>query len=221
MITNKFAFIDLDETLVEGQSQLLFVKYLRSKGLLDFVSYLTLLFWFILYKLNLVRTPARALSFALKSFTGKENYEIERLAKSFFYNELQKKIYEKSFELIDNARRDGYTPVLVSAAIQPIVSVVATHFNIKAVICTQLDIVNRKITGKILGEPIYGSNKVPAVFEFLKKHKAQASECSAYADHFTDISLLEFVGHPYAVNPSKDLEVVAISRRWPIIYTNK
>ena len=44
---------------------------------------------------------------------------------------------------------------------------------------------------------------------------------SAYSDSETDLPMLETVGHPYAVNPDKNLAALAHERAWPILTFEK
>ena len=41
--------------------------------------------------------------------------------------------------------------------------------------------------------------------------------CYAYSDSSTDIPMLEIVGHPYAVNPDRELRKVAAANEWPVL----
>jgi phosphoserine phosphatase len=42
------------------------------------------------------------------------------------------------------------------------------------------------------------------------------SQSFAYADHTSDLPLLQHVGHPVAVNPSSRLKTFALAHSWPI-----
>ncbi len=41
--------------------------------------------------------------------------------------------------------------------------------------------------------------------------------CYAYSDSMTDVHMLEIVGHPFAVNPDKELRRIASERGWPVL----
>ncbi len=47
------------------------------------------------------------------------------------------------------------------------------------------------------------------------------SESSAYSDSYTDLPMLEAVGHPVAVNPDRVLAKVARERDWEVMHFTK
>jgi hypothetical protein len=47
------------------------------------------------------------------------------------------------------------------------------------------------------------------------------SESSAYSDSYTDLPMLEAVGHPVAVNPDRVLAKVAKEREWEVMQFTK
>ena len=48
-----------------------------------------------------------------------------------------------------------------------------------------------------------------------------SSESSAYSDSYTDLPMLEAVGHPVAVNPDRVLAKVAREREWEVMQFTK
>ena len=67
-----------------------------------------------------------------------------------------------------------------------------------------------------LPEP-YGDGKRTLVERFCQERHLLAQDCFAYTDHHSDASLLEFVGHPVAANPTPKLQAIAVARGWPQI----
>jgi phosphoserine phosphatase len=51
----------------------------------------------------------------------------------------------------------------------------------------------------------------------MKDWGVDAGACWAYADHGSDLGLLQSVGHPVAVNPKPELLEVAQRSGWPIL----
>lgn len=63
---------------------------------------------------------------------------------------------------------------------------------------------NDCFTGKI--NPMWDSrNKIHAIEDFIKKYDIDLSKSYAYGDTAGDYSMLSIVGHPTAVNPTKEL----------------
>jgi phosphoserine phosphatase len=76
--------------------------------------------------------------------------------------------------------------------------------------------VDGRFTGGIVGEPCYGAGKRIWGERIAAEHGAPMRDCTFYTDSFSDLALLEAVGHPVAVNPDVRLRRRAHERGWPI-----
>jgi hypothetical protein len=79
-----------------------------------------------------------------------------------------------------------------------------------------MEVADGKYTGKIRFYA-YAENKAKAITDLARKRGYDLDGCYAYSDSITDVHMLEVVGHPYAVNPDKDLRRIARERDWPIL----
>jgi phosphoserine phosphatase len=79
-----------------------------------------------------------------------------------------------------------------------------------------MEIVDGKYTGKI-DYYAYAEEKAHAIEQLAETAGYDLAECYAYSDSITDVHMLEVVGHPFAVNPDKELRRVAIAEEWPIL----
>ena len=82
---------------------------------------------------------------------------------------------------------------------------------------TRLEVRDGRYTGEVVGRAVYADEKVRAARRLLDEAGLDPAACAAYADHETDVALLESVGHPVAVNPRPGLLRVAGERGWPVI----
>lgn len=212
------AFIDIDGTLLKGQSQLYFVQYLYSKKKISFVQYTLLVTWFLLYKISIAKTPKKALSYALDIFANKPLKEIEDLIEDFFTKVLEEKIYPETPILIKEIMSTGKKLVLVSAAIEPIVARISRHLNITDYVSTLLEVREGVLTGRINGEPVYGVEKLKAVLNYVQVNNIDLNMSDAYADHLSDRLLLERVQRAVAVNPTSSLLQLAKQKKWEVRY---
>ena len=74
--------------------------------------------------------------------------------------------------------------------------------------------------GRYTGEIVYyayGEGKAEAMRALASERGYDLDECFAYSDSFTDLPMLDAVGHPVAVNPDAALRAVAIERDWPVV----
>jgi phosphoserine phosphatase len=63
----------------------------------------------------------------------------------------------------------------------------------------------------------YGANKAAALQRLAIENDYDLSGSFAYSDSVTDLDMLEVVGHPYAVNPDRELRREARARGWPVL----
>jgi len=67
----------------------------------------------------------------------------------------------------------------------------------------------------------YGPFKAEAIQELARVEGLDLAESSAYSDSYTDLPMLEAVGHPVAVNPDRVLAKVARERDWEVMQFTK
>lgn len=92
------------------------------------------------------------------------------------------------------------------------------HQDLRAdwLIATRLQTVAQRYTGVITGLHPRGENKLRLLQDLSRIAGFDLSQSFAYADHTSDLPLLEHVGHPVAVNPSSRLKLFAQAHSWPI-----
>lgn len=207
---------DLDNTLLEGESQRYFLTYLFQLGMLKLTTYVRILFWFFRYKLNFAVNPREPLELALTKFIGWEIGKTDAVAKNFVSEILVSKFYPKMLEVLAHELRDADV-LLLSNSIEPIVKAVAAKFKIPRYICTELEIQCAKLTGRIKGEIVYGRNKANRTAAFANQFGYDLKLAKAYADHRSDLELLKSVGYPIVINPDKILLSTAKENHWEIL----
>jgi hypothetical protein len=62
-----------------------------------------------------------------------------------------------------------------------------------------------------------GPGKVAAMIDAAERDGIDLAGSYAYTDSFTDMPMLEAVGHPVVVNPEKELRDAAEENDWPIL----
>ena len=85
------------------------------------------------------------------------------------------------------------------------------------VIATPLEVMDGKWTGRVLGEAMFGEAKARAAKRLAEEMRLDLGQCYAYGDSVNDRWLMEAVGRPAAVNPSKDLAGIARTHGWPVL----
>lgn len=212
------AVLDLDGTLLNGQSQKLLVEYLYSNGYISFFKYLSILMWYVGYKFGLISNVQSAAEFGAECLSGKSVTELEKIFDQFFIQECVPRFYKYASHLINSLRNRRMHIILVSAAIEPIVVRAKEYLNVDDYISTRLEKKGDRYSGRIVGAVIYASTKLEVVRQYAEIHGFDLARAFAFGDHVSDIPLLSITGHPVAVNAAIDLKKLSVLRSWPMLY---
>ena len=130
-------------------------------------------------------------------------------------------IYAEALDLIEAHRAAGHKVYLVSASPEEIVQPLAEHLGVDGSIATRAVV---DADGLYAGEMefyAYGPFKAEAMRALAEEEGLDLEESSAYSDSYTDLPMLEAVGHPVAVNPDRVLAKVAREREWEVMQYTK
>lgn len=211
------AFFDLDGTLVVGQTQRLLVSFMRREKLVSLGFVVGVGLWFGAYRLGLVKATDSARGKAAGLMSGRSVGDVRALMDRFTSEELVPRLHPGAVSALRDHQRLGHEVVILSAALTPVVDGLARHLGVATYAGTDLEERDGVYTGAVDGKALYGAEKVAAARRFLDDRGADAGACWAYADHDTDVDLLESVGIPVAVSPRPGLAAVAKERGWRII----
>jgi putative phosphoserine phosphatase/1-acylglycerol-3-phosphate O-acyltransferase len=209
------AFFDFDGTLVAGYSALVFLREHLLRGqlgpddLLDLVAAMTNL------ATGRMSFPD-AMQASARMFRGVSERAYEQFAQEIFRSHLSGIIYPEARALVQAHLRKKHTVVVVSSATPYQVRPAALDLGIDHQLCTGLEVVNGRFTGRLVEPTCWGPGKVTAAERFCKQHKVDLARSVFYSDSFDDLALLERVGEPRVLNPDAKLRQTAEDRGWPI-----
>lgn len=215
--TKSLAVFDVDNTIINGQSQYAFIRFLRKKRIISSFSYARIVFWFLLYKSGFVQDPQKIMSYAFLLLKGRGTEEIRLLVDEFVEKELRGLFFTGALEKIEEERERGCRIILLSNAADFLVSAIAKCVQADDFISTRLEIFGGKYTGLISGMIIYDVNKLRSLNVYAVQNGYNLDSISAYADHDSDILLLSAVANAHVVNPSNSLRRIAINNHWSIL----
>jgi HAD superfamily hydrolase (TIGR01490 family) len=123
--------------------------------------------------------------------------------------------------------KQGHGIVLVSGTLAPLANEMAVALVVRlavrgmeasvGVCATRLEENDGRWTGRIIGEAMFGEAKARAVRRIATERKFDLSQCYAYGNCVNDRWMLEAVGRPAAVNPSRGMARLAGRRGWPVL----
>ncbi len=209
------AFLDMDYTLLNTSSGLLYVKYLRQTGQLAPRLLLRVAWWTMLYKLSLIDMLTAFPKITLYTRDASAE-QLMQQCREWFNTMVTAHLNSSAVDRVRWHQSLGHRAVVISASTQFAVQPVAEHLKIDFM-CTRLASDGDRLTGKIVEPACYGSGKIFWAEQLAHEHAAQLSDCYFYTDSYSDRPLLERVGHPIAVNPDARLKRLAQQRGWPIL----
>jgi HAD superfamily hydrolase (TIGR01490 family) len=212
----ELVILDMDGVIINGQSQKVLLNFLFKKRIIKSFFYFKIYFWFILYKLNLINNPKKIMNFAFSFLKGKKEEEVNKIIAKFFDVELKRFIFPEIIDIINEHKLKSRKIIIISNATDLIVKKIANYFNIKDFIGTQLEVVNGVFSGKILGEIVYGKQKLIMLNNFLKETNLNTKNSFVYTDHISDLPLLLASMNPIVVNPERRLLKQAKKNNWKI-----
>jgi putative phosphoserine phosphatase/1-acylglycerol-3-phosphate O-acyltransferase len=151
-----------------------------------------------------------------RAWRGRPVDEIDELGRRLFKQKLAGRVYPEARALVAAHQRKGHTVVLASSALSFQVEAVAADLDIEHVLCSRLEVVDGKLTGKLAGPHLWGAGKRRAVETLAAEHGIDLATSFAYADGSEDVELLDVVGTPRPTNPTRGLERLARERGWPV-----
>ncbi|RMG62176.1 MAG: HAD family hydrolase [Chloroflexi bacterium] len=209
-------FFDMDKTLLDASSGALYVKYLWRRNMISTRELIGVMMISMQYSLNLLNFP-RAMARLSQRIRGGDAAATKQLCDRWVEEDVLPHIAPKALARLRAHEQQGDCVVLLSASTQFAVEPVARHLRIPYR-CTELEIVNGRFTGGIVGEPCYGEGKRIWGERIAAERGASLSQCTFYTDSYSDRALLDVVGHPVVVNPDRMLRRYARERSWPIEY---
>jgi HAD superfamily hydrolase (TIGR01490 family) len=210
---------DVDYTLVRKSTSWYFLLEAMKEGVIRFHQLAGLPFEWLRYKAGIPNQDF--IEEAVKHLAGIEQQELENLAASCFTRRLRPNIYTEGIELIGEIHRRGETALFATSSFHTLLRPLEEFFGIRDSIASTLEFAEGKTTGRLVGLSAFGKNKRTAVIAWLEERRIPPEAVRFYSDSYTDLPLLEWCGHPVAVNPDRFLAREAKRRGWEILRFRK
>ena len=212
------AIFDLDNTILNGDSDYSWINFLIEKGFVDKDEYerKNKYFYNQYYqgKLNYDEWA----EFALTTIKGKKPEEIEDILSKFLNEIIEPMINIYALKLLHDHTHNNDIMLLASATNSVIVEPIAKRLGFKNIVSTQVEIIDEIYTGKVLGIPALSEGKLIKVKEWMLQNSIESFDnTSFYSDSINDLPLLAVVSKPVAVNPDDMLREECRKRSWEII----
>lgn len=211
------ALFDLDNTLLDGDSDYLWGRFLVERGIVDAESYEADNQRFYDQYLAGSLDIHAFLRFQLKPLATHSRIQLEAWREEYLSSKIDPILLSRARELLEEHRSRGDELIIITATNRFITEPIARRFGVKHLIATEPEIVDAEYTGNVSGIPCFRDGKVQRLHAWLQQQGETLNDSWFYSDSHNDLPLLEQVSHPVAVDPDDRLRAQAARRGWPVI----
>jgi HAD superfamily hydrolase (TIGR01490 family) len=214
----KLALFDLDNTLLDGDSDYEWAQFLIEEGVLHADEYNAKNDWFYERYKDGTLDIHEFLDFQLKPLARHPRAVLDAWHREFMERKIRPIIRDSARSLVE--RHAGDLRVLITATNSFVTAPIAREFGIEHLIATEPAEVDGEFTGGVTDIPCFREGKVQRLDAWLASRSltlASFDESWFYSDSLNDLPLLERVTHPVAVDPDETLRTYAEAKRWPLV----
>jgi len=216
------AFFDLDKTIIAKSSALAFSREFHAGGLLSRRTMLRSAYAQFVYLVGGADHDQmeKMRQFMSQLVEGWDVQTVNDIVADTLHNIVDPLVYDEAVSLIEEHHAAGRDVIIVSTSGTEVVNPIGEMLGADHVVATRLEVQDGKYTGRVRFYA-YAENKAKAINDLARKRGYDLDGSYAYSDSVTDVTMLETVGHPHAVNPDKELRKIARERDWPVLVFDK
>jgi len=212
------AIFDLDNTLLDGDSDYNWGLYLVKKGYLDEGEYKEQnQKFFEEYQAGKLDIFAFA-EFQFRFLKNNSRKFLNKVRSDYIDEIIKPMILKKAVDLVNQHKEAGDSLLIITATNSFITKPIGELFGIDELIGTDPEEHLGEFTGKVKGTPSFKEGKVTRLFDWLDEKNLKLADFEKtffYSDSHNDLALLEVVTNPVVVNGDKILLEKAQEKNWP------
>lgn len=211
------AIFDLDNTLLNGDSDYLWGQFLVELGVVDGDWYESEnRRYYDEYKAGTLDI-FEFLRFSLKPLSEHDMSTLNNWHARFMQEQILPIMQLKAQALVDRHREAGDTLLIITATNRFVTAPIAAAFGVDNLLATDPVQEAGQYTGEVAGIPCFREGKVERLDNWLRETGHNLEGSYFYSDSYNDLPLLEGVQHPVAVDADDTLRQHAEQRGWDII----
>ena len=216
----KLTLFDLDNTLLNGDSDFEWSQFLIHIGVLDRELFEAKnLTFYEHYKAGTLDIN-EFLDFQLKPLSRHSRKTLEEWHQQFMREQVLGMITQPARDVVDHHLAAGDVCVIITATNSFVTAPIAHEFGIDNLIATEPEHKDGEFTGNVSDIPCFREGKITRLDNWLATKGWSMSsfeETTFYSDSLNDLPLLCKVKNPVAVNPDPTLRSHAEQHEWQII----
>lgn len=213
------AFFDVDNTLIQGSSLIVFAQGLFRKKFFTVHEILPVIWKQLKFKISgseSAHDVAQGREQALEFIRGRSVEELVELCEEIVDRTMFDKTWPGTRQLADMHIAAGHQVWLVTATPVQLAQILAKRFGFTGALGTVAEVKDGKFTGRLVGDILHGPGKKHAVAALAAIEQLDLKQCTAYSDSINDVPMLSMVGTGVAVNPDAKLRKLAGQRGWEV-----
>ena len=214
------ALFDLDNTLLNGDSDFEWAQFLIDQGVLDRELFEAKnLVFYQQYKAGTLDIH-EFLDFQLKPLSRHARRVLDGWHEQFMRHKVRGMMTVPAQELVRRHRAAGDVCVIITATNSFVTAPIARAFGVEHLIATEPEQKNGEFTGRVTDVPCFREGKITRLESWMAHHGwnwNSFSDSWFYSDSLNDLPLLSKVKNPVAVDPDATLRAHAEKHGWPII----
>jgi len=211
---------DLDNTLLNGDSDFEWSQFLISIGVLDRELFEAKnLAFYEHYKAGTLDIH-EFLDFQLKPLSRHSRKTLDEWHLRFMREKALGMITQPARDLVARHRAEGDVCVIITATNSFVTAPIAREFGVEDLIATEPEQKDGEFTGNVADVPCFREGKITRLDNWLAErgwNLGSFADSTFYSDSLNDLPLLCKVKHPVAANPDPTLRAHAEQRGWRII----
>jgi len=211
------ALFDLDNTLLNGDSDHAWGMYLAEIGAVDPEEQRIKQDYFYQQYLSGNMDIMAFCEFQFSALTQHSLAQLRQWRRNFLRDVIEPMIASGKPELIETHRDNGDDILIITATNNFVASPIAERLKVETLLATTAEFKNGAYTGKVDGTPCFQAGKVERLNRWLEQSSLTLQNSYFYSDSINDLPLLELVDNPVVVTPDDRLREHAEKFHWPII----
>jgi HAD superfamily hydrolase (TIGR01490 family) len=220
MTAQRLTLFDLDHTLLDGDSDVLWCDFLIERGLLDRDEFAARNAAMERdYKAGTVSAQAFC-NFYVSTLAGRSAAEWQAVREAFLSEVVSPRLWAAGRALVRRHQDAGDLVVMTTATNRFITELTAAHLGIQHLLATECELdVTGTFTGRTAGLLNMREGKCSRLQAWLAERGLGLSGMltTLYSDSINDLPLLSAVNRPVAVDPDQRLAALAAERGWPVM----
>ncbi|MFM2408278.1 MAG: hypothetical protein RL358_1020 [Pseudomonadota bacterium] len=214
------ALFDLDNTLLNGDSDFEWSQFLIRIGVLDGELFAAQnLKFYEQYQAGTLDI-FEFLDFQLKPLSRHPRSTLDTWHQQFMTESIMPMVTQASRDLVAQHQAAGDVCLIITATNSFVTAPIAKVFGIEHLIATEPEQKSGEFTGAVAGVPSFKAGKIIRLNDWLSERGwtlDSFTDTIFYSDSHNDLPLMKLVRHPIAANPDETLQAYAVQHGWPIV----